>query len=289
MLGLVLLVFVACPPSDEPPPKRAEPELGREQTATPLPAGRIVSLSVSATRFLLELGAGNQLLAVDRASSALPGLAALPAIEFDEVGTLGPEWVLVPALPDPDDPLVRRLEADGVRLLEFAPHDLEDVFTLCRGVGAELMGLASAVRLERRISRPLALVAGNSPALGRPRIVAVTGFDPLELAGGHSFETDLIEIAGGTSVTHGGEESRIAMGEGGWAELAPDLVLVMMPKPATPEEKAASRTAIPAEVRVEYFDFDAEGFWLDEPASDAERLRVLLASFAREGLGRPLR
>jgi iron complex transport system substrate-binding protein len=245
-------------------------------------AARIVSLSPLATRFLIELGVGHRLVGVDRKSSVARGVANLPIVELSSAGDLAPDLVLIPTLADADGLALRRLEAAGAQLVEFAPHDLEDVFALCRGLGAQLVGAASATLFERRIARPLALVGGASSSPNPPRVVAVVGFEPLELAGGHSFETDLIEIAGGTSVTHGGEASRRLMTAEHWAEFAPDLVLVTTSEAPTLVEKANARALIPDGFRVEFFDFDRETFWLNKPEEDAERLRVLVESVRAE-------
>jgi len=222
------------------------------------------------------------LVGVDAESSALPGHADLPVVDLESAHNLAPDIVLIPDLVAVGDVAARSLELAGARLVEFAPHDFEDVFALCRELGAQLVGIASATLFERRIARPLAIVGGISPPLGRARVVAVIGFEPLELAGGHSFQTDLIEIAGGTSVTHGGEESRIAMTPGRWDEFSPDLVLVSTTVELSLAEREVARSLIPERFRVEFFAFDPETFWLREPAREAERLRVLIKSYSRD-------
>jgi ABC-type Fe3+-hydroxamate transport system substrate-binding protein len=144
------------------------------------------------------------------------------------------------------------LRAAGAELVEFAPHDLEDVFELCRRVGGQLVGTANALRFETELARPLAQIGGSSFGLARPRVIAVVGLDPLELAGGHSFETDLIEIAGGRSLTHGGDEPRLALRSEQLAEYAPDLILVVVsPVELTPAEQRAAHDALPGDARVE--------------------------------------
>jgi ABC-type hemin transport system substrate-binding protein len=249
------------------------------------PEQRIVSLSALATHFVTELGVGHLLVGVDAESSALPGLAHLPAVDLESAHSLAPDIVLIPDIVAADDAAVRSLELVGARLVEFAPHDFEDVFALCRGLGAQLVGVASATLFERRIARPLALVGGISPPLGRARVVAVVSLEPLELAGGHSFQTDLIEIAGGTSVTHGGDDLRIKMSPERWDEFSPDLVLVSTPVELSLAGREAARSVIPDRFRVEFFAFDPETFWLQKPEQEAERLRVIIAAYSPEQSG----
>ncbi|MEZ4282682.1 MAG: ABC transporter substrate-binding protein [Myxococcota bacterium] len=299
LLGLI--AGLACPAADERPPTTAaagsagppapgpsasEAQVDAEQ-ATPgaviarAPrAQRIVSLSPIASRFLLALGVGDRLVAVDRESLAAPGMPERPATTFDEALRFAPDLVVVPSLPD-DRRALEPLASAGARIVEFAPHDLEDVFALCRGLGGELVGGAAAAELERRIARPLALIAGQSPAEGRPRVLALVRVDPPEIAGGHSFETDLIEIAGGSSITHGSDDNRRPIDPAGLARLAPDLVFVMTAQPLGPADEDRALRLVGDLAPVIFFPFAPETFWLDEPARDAARLRESIVVFER--------
>jgi ABC-type hemin transport system substrate-binding protein len=253
----------AGPGSDSPMPRRAR---------------RIVSLSPLASRFLVALGVGDRLVAVDPASIGQPGVPDRPTTRLDGVGAYAADLVLVPTLPD-DAAALARLQASGARVVEFAPHDLEDVFALCRSVGGPLVGGEAAGQLERRIARPLSLVAGESPSEGRPRVLGLVSVDPPEIAGGHSFETDLIEIAGGSSLTHGSEDLRRPIAPGELARLAPDLVVVMTSRPLAPSDEDRAYRLVGAVAPVEFFQFDRETFWLEEPARDAKRLRTAIVAY----------
>lgn len=251
----------------------------------------IVSLSPLATRFLFALGVGAQVVAVDRESASLPGLASLPVTDRAGAERFEPDFILTsefatdsPAATNAPAGAARGEVAIGPRVLEFAPHDLEDVYALCREIGTALAGEAEATALERRIARPLARVAGESPPDGRPGIVALIGLDPLEIAGGHSFETDLIEAAGGSSLTHGSDETRRTVDRETLRRLRPDLIVAVSTEelPADAQERVV--VAVGDLAPVVFFVFDRERFWLEEPARDALRLRELIASF-REPLG----
>jgi ABC-type Fe3+-hydroxamate transport system substrate-binding protein len=247
----------------------------------PVRSIRLVSLSPLATRFVVEIGARRHLVGVDLESRTLLGLDDLPAVNLSNLDDLRPTLVLVAEIPV-NDSAARDLKKHGARMIEFAPHDMEEVFELCRGLGAELVGIASANSYERRISRPVAIVAGQSPPTGRPRVVAVVGFDPLMLAGGHSFETDLIENAGGSSITHGLEDTTLEITSARLRALAPDLVLVTSDRPATASDMASARSVIPDGLQIAFFDFDREAYWLREPVKDTERLRSLFLSLGLE-------
>jgi ABC-type hemin transport system substrate-binding protein len=254
---------IAGPGSDSPMPRRAR---------------RIVSLSPLASRFVVALGVGDRLVAVDSGSVGEPGVPDRPTTRLEQAGAFEADLVLVPALPD-DRATLAHLQASGARVVEFAPHDLEDVFALCRGVGGPLVGGEAAGQLERRIARPLSLVAGESPSEGRPRVLGLVSIDPPEIAGGHSFETDLIEIAGGSSLTHGSEDLRRPIDPAELARLAPDLVVVMTSRPLGPAEEDRAFRLVGEVAPVEFFQFDRETFWLEEPARDAKRLRAAIVAF----------
>ena len=261
---------------------RSTPATSREAENPAAGAGSrgVVSLSPLATRFVLAIAAGSRLVAVDAESARIEAVAELPAVDLAGALELDPELVLVPELPDAAHPGVAALAQRGGRVAAFAPHDLEDVAALVRDVGSQLVGAAQAGRFEAELSRPLARIGGSSRGQPRPRVAAVVSFDPFVIAGGHSFETDLIEIAGGHSVTHPGEEPRLAIGADQWKELAADLVLVIADRPASPHAERALRNALPPGVEVAFFSFDP-AFWLTASAEPAQRLRALVEPIAR--------
>ena len=254
----------------------SEPETTAALPVSPPVRASVVSLSPSASRFVIALGGRDLLVGVDLQSSALPGLEALPVVNLETAGRLGAELVLVPRQDAHDDAAAPRAVPTQTEYVDFAPHDLEEVVDLARTLGERLVGRAQAVRFERELLRPLAAVGAASFGQERPRIAAVLGLEPPELAGGHSFATDLIEIAGGTSVTHGGEESSFAVGEADWARLAPDLIVVVSSQPMSEEERSRARAILPAAYPLIFFSFDPDTFWLEEPADTARQLRKLL-------------
>jgi len=240
----------------------------------------IVSLSPLATRFVVALGGTAQLVGVDAISAADSGLEDLPRIGLQSAGVLAPDLVLLPAGVAESDPDRSALEQGGGAVVEFAPHDLEDVFALLRAVGPRIVGEVRAHQFEIGIARPLAAIGGSSFGRDRPRVLGIVSLDPLVAAGGHSFETDLIEIAGGRSVTHGGEEPRLALDDDVVARLSPDLLLVITPEPPTPEAAIAALGPWSRHIETRVFGVRAETFWLEEEQESARRLRALIAPIA---------
>jgi ABC-type Fe3+-hydroxamate transport system substrate-binding protein len=242
---------------------------------------RVVSLSPVASELVLALGAGDRLVGTDAASRQLPGLSGLPSVALGSVTDLQPDLLLTPAPHGADARRVRALRERGVTVLEFSPHDFEDAFALCRELGTHLGRRAEVEVFVRDQSRPLALISSTSMGQRRPRVAAVVGLDPLEVAGGHSFTTDLIEIAGAESVTHGIHAPRIAMSASELLERAPELVLVIGQESPSERERDVARSALRGASEIVFFTLDAERFWLQDPVEAARRLRALIEPLSR--------
>lgn len=270
ILSLILILILSGCPETAPPPEDGSSSEGP----------RIVSLSPVATRFLDQLGLGDRIVPFDGAATT-PGAPRDGVPDLEAVARLDPDYVFLPALPD-DQADLQALEESGARIVEFAPHDLEDLLALCQGIGVELVGRDGIEAFERRVLRPVALVAGQSSPTDRLRAVALVGLDPPELAGGHSFETDLIEIAGATSLTHGADDERRPIDRAGLAAMKPDLVVVMTGAPLDAEERERVLDLAGGIALVRFFVFARETFWLDEPVREATRLREEILAVERE-------
>ena len=258
-------------------------DLGAERKTTrpqsPAPAfPRVVSLSPTASQFLASLGAADRVIAVDPDSAALPEYAQTPVFNPDRHITDSPDWVLVSR--GESETSTRQWAGPETGVIEWDPQNLEDVYGLYRTLGASLLGPAEALRQEVRLARPLAAIGGESFGQPRLRTIAVTRLEPLELAGAHSFETDLIEIGGGESLTHthGDDTFRVATPPQRLAELAPELILVMTPEPLPREAQALALKELSPYGPVEFVHLDVKNFWLDSPVETARAMRDLIRS-----------
>ncbi|MEE2662532.1 MAG: hypothetical protein VX681_00315 [Myxococcota bacterium] len=222
-------------------------------------------------------------MGVDAVSGRLAGLATLPEVDLAGAAQLAPDIVVLAALPAVDDPVAQPLVALGAALVEFAPEDLEDISALYKGLGVQLVGSVAALRAEAEMLRRLARIGGSSFGQRRPRTLAIVGLDPFLLAGAHSFETDLIEIAGGNSVTHtdGGEEFRIESSPARLDGYAPELLLVLTPEPLSSEQRRALLEMLGDRYPVEFLAVDGQTFWLEDPPAAAQRLREVIERVSR--------
>ena len=203
-------------------------------------------------------------------------------VDLASATRVAPDVILLPETPAADEARAEELRSAGYELIVWAPHDFEEAFALCRDLGARLVGVPRATAFEIELSRDLARIGGSSFGRPRPRVAGLIGPAPLAFAGGHSFITDLIEIAGASSVTHGGAELRIPMSKDTLRAFAPDLLLVVSPDPLSESERHAIQQALPAAYRVEFFAFDAEHQWMHEAVSAARRLRAVVEPLSDE-------
>jgi ABC-type Fe3+-hydroxamate transport system substrate-binding protein len=249
----------------------------RVETETPVVESRprLVSLVPPATRLLVSLGAGPALVGADARSLEEAGLQGIAEMDLERAIEARPQLLVVGShevMPAAGLPL-------PVRAIVFEPHDLQDVAAFVRDVGDAVLGWAAVTRWESEYFRPLARLS-ESARRPRPRVVAVVSMDPLVIAGGHSFETDLIQYAGGDSVTHDGELPRREVGVATFVSLAPDLVLVIEAPPKDPDHAALIRDAIPGDAPVVFFPIDPD-FWLLSPETTAARLQAIVTARSR--------
>ena len=197
--------------------------------------------------------------------------------ESAAAGSFSPDLVLAPAA----EAEAARRSAASAQLLEVALHDFDEGWAFCLAVGAAL-GREEETRLfVRETSRPLAELGAESFGKRRPRVAAVLALSPLEVAGGHSFVTDLIELAGGESVTHGTEEIRLAWSALDFAVAEPELVVVVTPRPPSDEERELARRRFGPALRVEFLTLDAEREWLSGAVPAARLLHGWIEALRR--------
>ena len=229
---------------------------------------RVVSLTPVGTSILLALGERDRLVAVDAASARLPGLAALPVADLATAASHAPAVLIVPAA----DAAAARAAVPAANVVDASPHDFDDAWSVLVFVGAVLGREADARRFVRERSRPLAELGAASFGKRRPRVAAVLALEPFAVAGGHSFATDLIELAGGESVTHGTEEPRLAWTPETLAAAQPELVVVVVPEEPSAADRARARRLLGAAAPVELLVFEGERDWLGAALPAARRL-----------------
>ena len=185
--------------------------LGREVTLAAPPA-RIVSLVPSITEILFALNAEDMLVGVtdfcDFPAEARqkPKVGGMVAPSLEAIVALKPDLVIATTEGSREDAIVqlRRLK---IPVYLVTAHRAADVTLLIARMG-ELTGRqAAAGPLVARIEHRIEAVKKAVLPLSRPRVLYVLWPEPLIVPGRDAIVTELIQIAGGQSLTAGDADS----------------------------------------------------------------------------------
>lgn len=167
------------------------------------PATRIVSLVPAVSAILVELGAGDRLVARTDYDT-LAALASVPSVgggigpNLEVLRQVDPQVVIVFA--GESDRITREgLEAYGIPAFYVRPDGIRDVLTITRQMGALTGRIAEARRLAQDIETDLEAVASAVAPLPTLRTAYLLGGSPPWAAGPGTFISDLIEVAGGSN------------------------------------------------------------------------------------------
>ncbi len=178
-----------------------------------------------------------------------------------------------PGAPRPDD-----LPRDAA-IVRVDRSRIDSVFAAARSIGRALDEEDAARAWVDSVRQGLAGISASSLGEARPHVGVVLESDPLMLAGGASLETELIEIAGAESVTHGGDELRIGFDRIPMEHRSPDLWLWIAETPPTRAEWARARVQLPGEAALEVFALPET--WLADPIHHTARLRAQVAAIPK--------
>ena len=142
------------------------------------------------------------------------------------------------------------------------------------------MGRVRATEYEIAMGRDLARLGASSSDQSRPRVVALLELDPLVVAGGHGFTTDLIELAGGTHIAHENHEQTRVTDVAQLSASEPDLILVLSSTPLPEPVRAAARALLAEAAPLEFFELDPARFWVRDGVATVKRLHALIKRFA---------
>ena len=180
-------------------------ELGRT-VEVPEHPHRLICLMPSVVDDVYALGAGADVIGVPRYTKYPAEAGTKPSIGFplapsiETIVAMHPDLVLEDANMSSPDTL-RSLERLGIPVFMVAPHQFEDIYRSLAAIGQALNRDESAKKLIARLRAREAAV--RLRVSGKPvvSILMPLWYDPVVSIGKHAFITELIEIAGGHSVT----------------------------------------------------------------------------------------
>jgi iron complex transport system substrate-binding protein len=212
LLFCVILVVCSCSrPTPSPTPETALAtrdfidEAGRKVTI-PARIERFVSLAPNLTEIAYAIGAGDRLVGnttfcdypPEAKNVAKVGDTLQPSIE--RILTLRPQLVLV-STASQLEAFTKQLNEHQIAVYVTDPRDLEGVFRSILSVGDLLNEPVGAAELVKQLRARSEKVERAVAGLPRGSVFFQLSGQPLYTAGKNSFVTNLIERAGGRSVT----------------------------------------------------------------------------------------
>ena len=188
---------------------------------------KVVSLAPSVTEIVFALGQGDRLVGV---SSHCDFPAA--AQRIDRVGTflrpnieviLKKKPDLVLAVPSPENRAsVEALQRFGVRVRVVNPNSVDEILETIEIVAAALGVAGKGAELVAQIRADMSGVLGALSNVEKRRVLMVVGRRPLIAAGPGTYQSELIEMAGGVNVAAESGEA--------WPHLSMELVITRRPQ-----------------------------------------------------------
>ena len=200
LLLLLLLSPAACFAS-----RTLTDELGRT-VAVPDHAHKLVCLAPSVVDDVYSLGAGNDVIAVSEYTTYPDDAAKKPTIgaplnpSLERIIALHPDLVL--GTGDMNHlPAIDQLERYGIPVFMVNPHGIAGIYKSIASLGHALDRDSDAARLLRDLRTREQGVRAR--VLGKPavRLFMPVWYDPIVTIGRHAFITELVEVAGGNSIT----------------------------------------------------------------------------------------
>ena len=212
-------------------------ELGRTVIVPDHPH-RIVCLMPSVTDTVFALGAGDDVVGIsdytEYPAEALkkPSVGDLIHPSIEVILGLHPDLVIGM---QPEGPMesTDQLERVGIPVFLVNPHGLEGIFHTVQTVGSALNRTPQADALIAQLRHRLEAVRARTKGLPAPLVFMPIWYDPIITIGKHAFITEVIEAAGGRSITEDMTQD--------WPQISLEVVLAFIRGGKTTLEVIQSR------------------------------------------------
>ena len=206
-------------------------ELGREVRVPDHPH-RLVCLAPSITETVYELGFGANIVGITDYTRYPPEAAAKPSVggvinpSLEKLASLQPDLVLAIGDLNSSD-LVHSIEELGIPVFAIDPHGVEGIYRSILSIGKAINQTKRAAALVAELRARGEAVRKRVAGLRRPSVFFLLWADPIITAGHGAFITQLIEMAGGDSITKNlpGEWPRLNLET--LVSMQPEYVLVV--------------------------------------------------------------
>ncbi len=216
------------------PMRMVTDDLGRTVTV-PVKITRVVSLAPNVTENIFAVGAGDCLVGVTtfcnypEAAKSIAKIGDTMNPNMESIVALKPDVVFV-STASQIEAFTKTLEANGIVVFVTNPNSLEGVFKNLRQL-ADVLGTTEVaevfiVQLEERVgivSHGVSYNRLNHPA---EQVFVQISKEPLFTIGKESFFTQIIELAGGVSVTRNVETAYPKLSKETAAVLKPEAIIL---------------------------------------------------------------
>jgi iron complex transport system substrate-binding protein len=180
-------------------------ELGRS-VHVPAQPQRIVSLAPSVTEILFALGAGDRVVGVTSYCDYPPEAREKPPVgdtlkpSVEKIVALKADLVIISTASQVEASF-RKLEELGIPVYVSNPRSIDGVIESIDKVGELIDVRERAHQLTDELRRRIATIESRVADAARPSVLVILGTEPLITAGAGSFINDLINRAGGHSIS----------------------------------------------------------------------------------------
>lgn len=203
-------------------------DLGRQITLKAEPK-RIISVAPSHTEVLFALGLGQRVVGVTSYCNypkevlSCEKIGGFTSPSLEKIVALQPDLVLVTT--DKKASLIPGLENAGLTVLAFSPKSIADTLKTIQVIGQATSANGSATSLNAGLQKRIDAVTAKVqtiPPEQRLRVYYELWYEPLMSAGPGTLASDLIEKAGGKSISADARED--------YAEISEEIILSRDPQ-----------------------------------------------------------
>jgi iron complex transport system substrate-binding protein len=180
-------------------------EMGRK-VVTPDHPHRIICLMPTVTDTVFALGAGDDVVGISdytkypAAALTKPSVGDLIKPSIETILSLHPDLV-IGVQPKGSMEVTDQLERFGIPIFLISPHGITGIFHSVESIGIALNRTPQANALIHTMQQRVDAVKARSKGQPAPRVFMPIWYDPITTIGRNAFITEIIEAAGGRSVT----------------------------------------------------------------------------------------
>ena len=200
LLSLTAVLAVPCFAS-----RTLTDEMGRKVVVPDHPH-RVICLMPTVTDTVFALGAGDDVVGISdytkypAAALTKPSVGDLIKPSIETILSMHPDLVIGVQPKGPME-VTDQLERVGIPIFLVSPHGIAGILHSVESIGMALNRTPQADVLIHSLQRRIDAVKAHTNGESAPRVFMPIWYDPITTIGKNAFITEIIEVAGGRSVT----------------------------------------------------------------------------------------